>query len=298
MDPEVANLRANYYLGCYDFVIREVKETKSRREYPPEVDVYYYRALMESDPGKVIKSINNRAPTALQALKQLATYRTAPAETKELVIETIAEWLRETAMSRDVTLQLVACEIYLQEGKYRAALEVLSGDKDNLDKLAMGVHLYLQLDRADLAQKNVQVMLGLEDDDCMTLLCSAWVAIAQGQETKLEQAKLNLEEVIERWGPSVVAYNALASCAMLLKDWTAAFGFLKRARETAKKMNQITPAETLLNTAVCLQHLNKPRFLPDVYTELETSHPRHPYHEDSKAMEDVFSKCAANYAQQ
>lgn len=295
MNPEVKSLRANFYMGFYENVIREAKEMKSSQS-TPDVDVYFYRALLEISPGKVASSISSQAPTALQAIKQLATYRTAPAETKELVLETLSEWLRDTTMRANVTLQLVACEIYLQEENYGEALALLHGDRENLDKLAMCAQIYLKLDRPDLAQKIVETMLGVEEDDCLTLLSSAWVAVAHGQETKIEQAQLNLEELIERWGPSVVVNNALASCMMLLRNWTEAFRYLKLARETARKQNMVTPAETLMNTAVCLQHMNKPQFIPNINAELETNHPRHACHQAQKEMEQAFTKCAANYS--
>ncbi len=81
-------------------------------------------------------------------------------------------------------------------------------------------------------------------DDLRRLLSRGWpvlplAALVQGSETKLEQAKLNLEELVERHGPSVLVgpllietpgltrisvlqvYNALASCLILLRKSAA-----------------------------------------------------------------------------
>lgn len=294
MDSETLGLRSQYYLGMYDDVLKEAKEMKSSSSNE-NVDIYYFRALLEKTPEVVVRGIPSRASTALQAIKQYATYVTSPQEGKELVLETLGQWLEDESMKQNVTLQLVAAQIYIREENYRAALPLVHGDRENLDKMALAVHIFLKLDRPDLAQRVAEAML-VEDDDVLTILSSAYVAVALGQEAKLEQAKLNLEELTERYGPSILVYNALASCMIMLRKFPAAFAYLKNARDQAKKQNIVTPAETLINTSVCLQHMNKTQFIPNIITELETSHPNHPWLQSQRELDESFTKCAASFS--
>jgi len=294
MEPEAQALRTSYHLGLYDEVLKEVKDIKSRRT--ENVEIYYFRALMERNADQVVRSIPTRASTALLAIKQMAIYRTSSQEGKEQVLETLNQWLGDDVMKTNATLQLVAAEIYFREENYRAALPLVHGEKDNLEKMALAVLIFLKLNRVDLAQKMVEAMFAIEDDDCLTVLCTAFVAAAQAQEAKLEQAKLSLDELVEKHGPSVVVYNALASVQLVQRKYPAAFNCLKNARETAKKLNQVTPAETLINTAVCLQHMNKTQFVQNILTELEQTHPNHPWLASQRQLSEAFKQCASTYS--
>jgi tetratricopeptide (TPR) repeat protein len=302
MDSESNSVRTAFYMGFYEEALKEAQEMKSSNN--ENVDVFYFRAMLEKHPNQVVRSIPARASTSLQAIKHLATYRTSSREGKDLVLETLTQWLADAAMSENATLQLVAAEIYCHEENYRAALALVNGDRENLDKMAMAVHILLKWDRADLAQKVVATMMGVEDDDCLTVLAQANVAAATGEESKLNQAAASLEELIERHGPSVVAYNAMAAVNLSSRKFPQAFNYLKNARDTAKRQNMVTPAETLINTIVCLQHMNpgqlgsrlsKVDLISRVQTELETTHPNHPWFTTQRENAEMFTKCAASY---
>jgi hypothetical protein len=303
MDPESNRLRTSYHIGFFDEVLKEADELKGSTN--ENVNIFRLRALLEKQPDQVVRSIPNRSTTSLLAIKQLAQYRTSSQEGKALVLETLEQWLADESMRENTTLQLVATEIYIQEDNFRAALPLVHGDRDNLDKMAMAVHIFLKLDRVDLAQRTLTQMQIVEDDDCLTVLAGAAIAVAEGDDAKLEAASLNLEELVERHGPSLVIYNALAACKMASRKFPQAFNYLKNARDAAKRMNIPTPAETLVNTTVCLQHMNtsqlssklkKNDLIARVTLELETSHPNHPWFTTRSEFDEMFTKCASSYS--
>lgn len=137
------------------------------------------RALLESSPAKVFQRIQKNAPTALQAVKLLATYRTASQDNKELVFGTLSEWLETEDVKDDETLQIVAAQIYLAEEDYKSALQLVIND-ENLEKMALCVEIYLRINRLDLAEKVARQMQDIDDDDVLTQLSLAWVYIRQG----------------------------------------------------------------------------------------------------------------------
>lgn len=163
-------------------------------------------------------------------------------------------------------------------------------------RLALCVQLYLRIDRPDLAGKCLKAMQELDDDDTLTQLASAWVGVYAGGEKTTEAAFL-LQELLEKFGPSVVTLNALAVCEIHQRNYTQAFQYTKQARDVALKAGARVPAETLLNTMVCLHHLRKgAEFLDKIEGELRTAYPRHEWIQRHEQMQALFDKHASAFA--
>ena len=139
-------------------------------------------------------------------------------------------------------------------------------------------------------------MQDLDDDDTLTQLSTAWVGIYTGGEKTTEAAFL-LQELMEKFGPSVVVLNSLAVCDIHQRNYANAFQFTKQARELAIKSGARVTAETLLNSIVCLQHLRKGADIIDkIEGELRQNYPRHPWLAKQQEMSDMFEKHAAAFA--
>ena len=70
----------------------------------------------------------------MQAIKLLGTYRTAEDDTKELVFETLNEWLGDEILGKDDTLAIVAAQIFFEEKNYKEALKLVVVAGENLEK--------------------------------------------------------------------------------------------------------------------------------------------------------------------
>jgi hypothetical protein len=55
-------------------------------------------------------------------------------DAKEQVLATLQDWLSTPELAKDITLQVIAAQIYLAHGNLKAALQIASKDADNLEK--------------------------------------------------------------------------------------------------------------------------------------------------------------------
>lgn len=293
MDDSVRTLRNNYYLGHYQKVIDEVKEFSS--EGPVEMS-FYYRALLQLKPEEVFKNITDRGPTALQAVKLLGTYRTAEDDQKELVFETLNEWLGDEILSKDQVLSVIAAQIFFEEKNYKEALKLVMNAGEDLEKFALCVQIYLKIDRVDLAAKACAAMADVDDDDALTQLATSWLHIAQGG-NKIREASFLLQELIEKFGKSPTLLVSSAVAQLHLANYAEANNFLKLARASSLEGGGKVSADTLVNYIVALQVTKRaPEIIAKITEELQGTYPRHPYLVTQNEMETMFDKHASKYS--
>lgn len=289
---ETRTLRNNFYLGHYKKVIEEVKGFSS--ESPAELS-FYYRALLQTDPSQVFKNVTDRSPTALQAIKLLGTYRTADDDNKELVFETLNEWLADEILGQDSILNLTASQIYFEENNYKDALRLVVNAGENLEMHGMCVQIYLKMDRVDLASKAVSMMADIDDDDVLTQLCTAWLYIAQGG-NKITEASFLLQELVDKFGPSTTVMVSSAVCQLHLANYNDANNFLKQARALALETGGKVSADTLINYVVALQLTKRsPEIIAKITKELNDSYPTSPWIQTQKEMGALFDTYASKY---
>eukprot|EP00455_Lapot_gusevi_P043849 TRINITY_DN539_c0_g1_i1.p1 TRINITY_DN539_c0_g1~~TRINITY_DN539_c0_g1_i1.p1 ORF type:complete len:182 (+),score=80.98 TRINITY_DN539_c0_g1_i1:84-548(+) len=153
------------------------------------------------------------------------------------------------------------------------------------------------MNRVDLAEKQVRAMQEVDDEDTLTQLCAAWVGIAIATESKVTESYMILQELVEKFGPSVLVVNSLAVCQLHLRKYNEAFDLLKEARELALSSGQRVSPDTLMNTIICMQHLKKsPELIAKVVTELQQVAPDHPYFKQNADFDALFDQCASIYA--
>jgi len=295
MEDSLRSIRNNFYLGFYETCMSEAKTLGKNKELSDAADVYYYRALLEQNPEEVGKSIPKKASTALQTVLQLATYRTASDDNKEMVFDTLKEWLSSDLVKSDNTLQLLASQIYFEEKDLKQALQVLHKPDESLEKLAMQVTIYLKLERIDLAQKALKQMQELDDDDTLTQLSQAVIHIHQGGD-KVTEASFILQEFLEKFGPSDKLLNCLAVCQIHQRNYTQALQHLKQAREIATKGKTPLSADTFVNTIVCFQNVRKSNdLIAKVQIEFQTAYPSHPWFQKQSELDRLFDKHGSSY---
>jgi len=289
----MAALRNNFYVGHYKKVLAEAKAAKDNKES----ELFYYRSMIATGAeDQAIKAIPQNSSPELMAIKMLATYRVASDDTnRELVLEKLKELKEWSADTAPPAVQLIVALIHFEAKNYKEALRFVHKGHEHLEHLALTVQIYLKIDRVDLAARQVKAMQDIDDDDALTTLATAWVYIAQGGD-RVQEAFQLLEELVEKFTPSTTVLNTLATCQICLKNFNGAFGYLRQARELAIANKEKVPAETLVNSIVCLQHLHKATDLVTrIIGELKTSYPSHPWIMKYNAMESIFDKQCAQY---
>jgi len=289
MSDALRSLRNFFYLGLHKNVIKEAKNVvKESKESTVSGDVLYYRSYVAlGQEDVVLKGIPQNAPIELQLVRLLATYKTTADDNKEMVFEQLKDW--GESINQSPTAQLIAAQIYFDAKNYRQALKYVHAGHESLEMLAMSVQIYLKIDRIDLAQQTVKSMSDIDDDDTLTGLASSWIYIVQGGE-KVNEAFNFLQELVEKFGPSIPTLNSLAICQIQLRNYTNAFQYLKQARDLAISGKEKVSAETLINSVVCLQHLRKPELITRILSELKQTHPNHIWLKKYNEMETAFDK--------
>jgi len=305
MAESLRSLRNSFYLGLHKQAQKDAKASKE-----PLADVFYYRSLLAQENYEaVIKGIGTSSSPELQAVRLLATYKTAAEDNKELALEQMKEWQeahnrasggsgtpkKEGDSPLSPTLQLLCSQILFEAKNYKEALKFVHKSHENLEHLAMTVQIYLKIDRADLAARQVKAMQDIDDDDTLTALANAWLNIAMGGE-KCNEALNLLQELQDKFSSSSLLLNAQATCQIAVRNYTAAFTLCKRARDEALATKEKVSPETLVNTIVSLLMLRKPAdIIQRVVGELRTTSPNHPWLARSQAMEASFDKSASGY---
>lgn len=111
----------------------------------------------------------------MRAIKVLASFLEDPS-TREIAVLQVKEWLDDASAANNKTLQIVGATL-LAHVDVREALRVLKKGS-NMEQYAMLVQLYLRMDRPDLAQAQLKSMKAIDEDHTLSILASAWVAIA------------------------------------------------------------------------------------------------------------------------
>lgn len=296
MADQVRQLRNLFFLGSYKQAIVEAENVLKTDPFNNQAQTLMFRSMIYSNPGDVFKKIPQSGSTALQAIKLLATYNTANEENREMVFDTLKDWLSSDEVASDSTLQAVAAQIFMEEGNYKEALRLLLPAGENLEKQALSVQLYLKINRVDLAVKVVKAMQDQDDDDILSQLATIWVSIAEGGE-KLNEATFLLQDLVEKFGPSVLVLNCQATCQINQHNYSNAFQFLKQARDLAVAAGAKPSADTLVNSIVVLQLLKKsPEIVRKITSELTQCWPEHPWLKQQSAAEAQIKAQAATYS--
>jgi len=158
------------------------------------------------------------------------------------------------------------------------------------------VQTYLQISRLNLAKKELDVMRSVDEDATITQLASAWVSVATGGEENLSQAMTIYAELIEKWNPTPLLLNGVATCHMHQLDKKDSLRLAERELLKALEKNPSDP-ETLANLIVCCQHQNKPVEVINRYvSQLKARAPTHPWVTSLASKEASFDLHAARFS--
>lgn len=259
---ELFELRNYFYLGNYAAAITE-GETVSVDDQGAQIerDVILKRiAAAQGKHDAVLSSVSDSSHVALQAVKLLSTLMKDPAA-KESVLATVTAWLSDDVALASESLILLCGIIYAHVGDYDNALRTCSRCPEALEHVAVKVQVLLRMDRADVAEKEIEKMQRIDEDATLTQLASAWVHLAKG-ESSAQEAVYIYQDLLERHGATDPILNGLALCHLALGKHDDA----ERVLQEALAKNPNFPA-TLINVATSAKYKNKPTELVRRYME-------------------------------
>jgi coatomer protein complex subunit epsilon len=278
----------NFFIGNYQVAINEGYELQGLSVTDAtERDCYVYRShIALGNHQLVIDEITDESPTALRAVKLLATYKSRPHE-REQCVATCQEWLSDEALAANANVQLISALVFAAEDNLVEAMKCCHTSL-SLELRGLMIHLLVKMDRPELAEKHLRSMQAADDDATLTQLATAWVNLAQGG-SKIQDAFYVYQELGDKYAWTSKLYNGSAACQMAMGRYDDAEKDLVEAINRDSK-----DPDTLQNLAVCALHLGKPttRFL----NQLKTLAPKPFAIEQLAAFEAQFDAAKAAYA--
>jgi len=290
---ELFAVRNHFWLGNFSEALLEAEKVRPGNDRE-EIDkqVYTLRAKMAlGDAGSVVASVGDQtsAPTDVLAVKLLASYVTAAPAQKDAILDTMKEWLADETLKDNAMLKAMAGSAFFLHGDTKEALRAL-GTGGSLEMHAMRVQIYLSMNRADAASRELQAMQKIDDDSTLTQLALAWVDLASGGE-KYQEAAYIYQEQMDKTMQSPLMLNGIGVANLHLKQFSEAEKFLEDAHSSDSKNPDV-----IINLMSCYANLRKPaEKIEELLKELDGIAPSHPLLAQMKACDETFEQVATSH---
>lgn len=190
----------------------------------------------------------------------------------------------------DSSTQVTAAQVFLMAGMKKEALQCVHQGR-SLEQISLALQIYLQLDRIDLAQKQLALLRSTDEDSILTQLGSVYIALATGS-SAAKDAVHTLSQMSEQYGPSVFLLNLLACAYMQAGQYSLAETKLEQARQELSSSAAASP-DTLVNLIVAYQYQQKPT-APLVQT-LQQQFPNHFLSKGLEMVHGAFERESIKY---
>ena len=307
---ELYTLRAQFWLGHYQMAADEAKSIMRRPMSPAlkaEREEFVLRSLIAmgqfdkvissspDTPGTYIftstqYSTQNAAAThisrlGLKALVLKAQYDSSSDDAqKGSIVQQIQSMLGDGA---DTSVQLTAAHIFLAAGMKKEALQCVHAGA-TLEHIATTLQIYLQIDRIDLAQGQLQLLRKKDEDSILAQLGGVHVALATGS-SMAKDAVHALGQMSEQYGPSPLLLN-LTACAYLQQGQ---YSKAEQKLEQARQEFGASDSDTLVNLIVAYQYQQKP--VGPLVSVLKAQFPSHFLAKGLEVVEGAFARESMKY---
>jgi len=277
------DLRAAFAIGNYQQATHIAMSFKPENKVEQiERDVILYRSHAELGEFNIVfEDIKSDSSLPLQAVRLYAQLLSNH-NNLEKVLGQLENWRSQGSFS-DPTVQVIAALIYGKESKNDLSFSALI-PPHSLEANSLIVHHYLSINRADLAVRELTRMKEIKDDDILTQISRAWVNIDSRE--KCEDGSLAFQELLERYGQSILLLNGYAVALMHLGNYERAEKTLLDALLLDKNS-----AATKLNLFTCSSYLGKSKDkLNRDFSQIVQIAPNHPWVQKQHEMEQNFDK--------
>ncbi|XGW06828.1 hypothetical protein V3C99_016837 [Haemonchus contortus] len=277
-----------FFLGHYQQCILEAQKfvTKVEEEKTAK-DVYMYRSYIALGKASVVlgeipERTNN---PSLRAVRRLAEYQ-HPVDRKRIANQIQSEVSDGTAATDDASC-IVAATILNNENNPEDAMRILA-KSDSLEARSATVFTLLQMDRVDMAVKELKKMNEIDEDATLTQLALAWVNMAVGKD-KLKDAYYIYQEMMDKYGQSPRLLVSQSAVLILQGKYKDAEALLHDAQ-----LRDANSCDALVNLVAVNQFLGRDyEVIKRAIAQLNDIDPTHPWLVDMKAKEELFDELVA-----
>lgn len=297
------------YQGCIDLAISS--SSSARSSDPATISTLLYAARSHlarspSDPTSalaLLKSFNSSEPhveavTALARFVQAYKQDDSDALSREIV--NLTELLDHATVNSPTgqTIRCATATALFLDGDAEEALNTLSvtgtGGSQELECVALGVHILLSIHRLDLAEKEYLAARAWAEDSLLIQLIEAWIGLAKGGRST-QQAFYVYDELAQN--PSAAGtVNAVPSIIGKATALAANADYVGAGKQLDEALKlDGNNGEILANKAVVAAHVD-PASASQYLQQLRTSNAGHPLVKEYSALEANFEECARKFA--
>ncbi|KAF9327512.1 hypothetical protein BG006_009187 [Podila minutissima] len=301
-------VRNLYYSGNYNQVIADTTAPRHRAQASAatahEYDLFFFRALIAlKNYAKVAQEITESHALGLQALKAQAVYldavQSADTAGRDAALAHLREMLQvqnpddQNPEATALEVKVVVGQVLASEGLVEEALGVLLPHGNHLESVAVVVQIYLQMNRLDLAKKEVEACKSWAEDAMLAQLMEAWVGLRVGGGDRYQNAYYIYEEIAtSSTSPTVKSMVGEAVCNIQMGQYPEAEGILQEALT-----KEPTNTDAIVNQIVLSTLLSKPaEEINALVQQLQSVAPNHAYLQDLDLKSSLFDRAAQRFA--
>ncbi|TRM65545.1 coatomer epsilon subunit-domain-containing protein [Schizophyllum amplum] len=297
---ELYHVKQQFFLGAYKTLIDLTLPDPSSPDYIPTL-LYQARAHIASDdPSAAISLIpEDEENVAVKAVAALARYVAASAdEDKDTALEALRDLLVEIegddaeGSDKDKALvRVIAGTAFARAGEIEEALDALGSETEDLEAVAVLVHIYLSINRPDLARREFERAKHWAEDDLLLQLIECNIGLATGKDAYANPQSFYTEQL---GNPSLSSPHILTArgvTRILRNEFSAARSDLEEAMQQKNDDAEALAAYTI---AVSLAPQQKGE-ADELFVRLQSEYPTHPLVTDLAAKASLFDEFAAKF---
>jgi len=301
--PELYHIKQQFFLGAYKTLISLTLPDPNSPAYVSTL-LYQTRAYIALDnPESALELIpTDTENVAIKAAAALARYILATQKDERDAINSSLEEIRDLAVeiegddtegseAEKALVRVLAGTAFARAGEVEEALETLGVDTEDLEAVAVIVHIYLTINRPDLAKKQFERSKRWAEDDLLLQLIESTIGLVTGKDGYANASSFYTEQL---GNPSLSSPHILTSrgvTRILRNEVREAKSDLDEALEQQKN-----DAETMAALVVAAGlGATKASEAEELWIQLCSAHPDHPLVMDVKEKESLFDECASKF---
>ena len=198
-------LQQLFYIGDYTTIAQGVAPKDEEGQF-----IFYRSHIHMGSADFVISKVKNSSKPMFIGLKLLAL--ASKSKTTKEIDELIPQ--DDSDLLSDSYYSLCKASIYSQAGQISEALETLLG-VEHPEASALRIHCYLELNRSDLAQVELQKMT---EGSVLAIIWKAFINL-RGSREEIQESLFNLQDLMEGYTATPLLQNAIACCHYALDGW-------------------------------------------------------------------------------
>ncbi|KAG5647806.1 hypothetical protein DXG03_007728 [Asterophora parasitica] len=300
---ELYHIKQQFVLGAYTTLVNLTLPDPNSPTYTPAL-LYQARAHIALDDPKSALGLlpADSENVAVKAAASLARYVSAARGVDKDAIDTSFEELRDLAVEIEgddtdgseeekALVRVLAGTAFARAGEIEEALETLGVDTEDLEAVFVIVHIYLSINRPDLAKKQFERSKRWAEDDLLLQLIESTIGLATGKDGYSNTNSFYTEQL---GNPSLTSPHLLTArgvTRILRNEIQEAVSDLEESLEQQKGDAEATAA---LVVAAGLGALKKAE-ADELWTQFVSKHPEHPLAVDVANKESYFDEVASKF---